>query len=482
MLGNPQAHELTILLSIGDSNLYLIDKLLENPNLRLVGCCNELNAGYAADGYARSSPLKIAVVVVTYTVGGLSLLNAIAGAYSEKLKVIVISGCPSSKLLAGESLLHHTTGGTDRNQELRVFQEFTATSIRLDPSEDVKSRIDEAIIQCIQRSLPIYIEVPTDVVGVLGTPAIPLQIPPPPLSIRSGATDEIISAFISTWTTKHQPILIIGALALNFLSTEALIALTNKLGCAVFCQPDAKAFLPESHPQFVGVFWATASRSECAQAVMDSDLWVVVGARWSDMHTLGVLNIQEERRRIVDIQESSIQMPNGRLFQDICLAEALGALMQSSISPYTESILSFQWKVRQQARVNSPGAGTALTVRGIVDGIQSIITSNDTLIADAGDAWFNAVEILLPNGANFQIQLVYASLGWSLPAALGCQLARPEGRTILMIGDGAFQMTAQELSTAIRRRANLIVFVFNNLGYQIEVSFAFPFPRYLFNS
>ncbi|CAI7593081.1 unnamed protein product [Penicillium manginii] len=107
-------------------------------------------------------------------------------------------------------------------------------------------------------------------------------------------------------------------------------------------------------------------------------------------------------------------------------------------------------------------------MRGIVDVIQQLIKSNDTLIADTGDAWFNAAEISLPMGANFQIQLVYASLGWSLPAALGCQLARPDARTILMIGDGAFQMTAQELSTAIRNRANMIVFIFNNLGYQIE--------------
>jgi TPP-dependent 2-oxoacid decarboxylase len=178
---------------------------------------------------------------------------------------------------------------------------------------------------------------------------------------------------------------------------------------------------------------------------------------------------------MIDIQETSIRMPNGRLIQDLCLADALGAFLRSSIPPKRETLFSFQWKSRQQTRVNSPVPGEALTMRGIVDVIQQLIKSNDTLIADTGDAWFNAAEISLPMGANFQIQLVYASLGWSLPAALGCQLARPDARTILMIGDGAFQMTAQELSTAIRSRANMIVFIFNNLGYQIEVSFIIRF-------
>ncbi|KAJ6170681.1 Thiamine pyrophosphate enzyme C-terminal TPP-binding [Penicillium canescens] len=452
----------------GDSNLKLIDQLLKNQSLRLVGCCNELNAGYAADGYARSSPMKVAVVVVTYTVGGLSLLNAIAGACSERLRVIVISGCPSTKLLAAGNPLHHTTGELDTDQGLRIFQEFTATSIRLSHDGDVRSRLDDALLQCLRRSLPIYIEVPTDLVEIVGTPVTPLQIVSPPVPIRSGPTDEILSLLTRTWTTAYHPVLIIGAFARRFLSQEALTALVARLGCAVFCQPDAKSSLPESHPQFAGIFWATASTPECRQTVMESDLWVVIGGRWSDLHTVGGLDIIEERRRIVDIQEGSIRMPNGWMVQDLGLAELLGAFIESSVPSKTESLLTFQRKSYQQTRIGSPDIGAALTVRGIMDGIQRLLRSNDTLIADAGDSWFNATGILLPTGADFQIQLVYASLGWSLPAAIGCQLARPEGRTILMIGDGAFQMTAQELSTAIRSRANLIIFVFNNLGYQIE--------------
>ncbi|KAF9888640.1 Pyruvate decarboxylase 3 [Aspergillus nanangensis] len=452
----------------GDSNLKLINQLLKNESLHLVGCCNELNAGYAADGYARSSLSRVAVVIVTYIVGGLSLINAIAGAYSERLKVLIISGCPSSRLLAAKTPLHHTTGGIDRDQGLRVFQEFTAKSIRLNPGEDNRARLDDALIQCIHRSLPVYIEIPTDLVELEGTPVTPLQVPPPKELIRSGGIDEILSIFISLGNKAPRPILFIGALAKYSLSQEAMIVLARKLGCAVICQPDAKSTFPESHPQFAGGFWATASTPECRQTVMESDLWAVIGGAWSDMHTIGGLDILEERGRMIDIQERSIRVPDGRLFQNLDLERFFEAVMKSSALSKNESLLSFQRKASQQNGLTSPELGTSLTVRSILDGIQQLLQGTDTLVADAGDSWFNAAGIKLPTGADFQIQLVYASLGWPLPAALGCQLARPEGRTILMIGDGAFQMTSQELSTAIRCRANMIVFIFNNLGYQIE--------------
>lgn len=457
------------MFSTGDSNLKLLDQLLKNESLHLVGCCNELNAGYAADGYARSTPSRVAVVIVTYTVGGLSLINAIAGAYSERLKVIIISGCPSSRLLSTKTPLHHTTGGIDRDQGLRVFQEFTAKSIRLYPGEDNRSHLDDALIQCIHRSLPVYIEIPTDLVELVDTPVTPLQVPPPTESIKSGSIDDILSIFIKIWNKAYQPILFIGGRAKYYLSQEAMIVLASKLGCAVICQPDAKSTFPESHPQFAGIFWATASTPECRQTVMESDLWVVIGGSWSDMHTIGGLDSLEERERMIDIQERSIRIPDGRLFEDLDLGRFFEAVIQSSAVFKNGSLLSFQWKASQQARLNSPELGASLTVRSISDSIQEFLQGTHTLVADAGDSWFNAAGIKLPTGADFQIQLVYASLGWSLPAALGCQLARPEGRTILMIGDGAFQMTSQELSTAIRYRANMIVFIFNNLGYQIEV-------------
>ena len=107
----------------GDFNLTLLDHLIAEPGLNLVGCCNELNAGYAADGYARSR--GVGACVVTFTVGGLSVINAIAGAFSENLPVICIVGGPNSNDFGSHRILHHTIGLPDFSQEIRCFQTVT---------------------------------------------------------------------------------------------------------------------------------------------------------------------------------------------------------------------------------------------------------------------------------------------------------------------------------------------------------------------
>lgn len=111
----------------GDFNLTLLDHLIAEPALNLVGCCNELNAGYAADGYARAR--GVGACVVTFTVGGLSVLNAIAGAYSENLPLICIVGGPNSNDYGTSRILHHTIGLPDFSQELRCFQTITCFQV-----------------------------------------------------------------------------------------------------------------------------------------------------------------------------------------------------------------------------------------------------------------------------------------------------------------------------------------------------------------
>lgn len=195
--------------------------------------------------------------------------------------------------------------------------------------------------------------------------------------------------------------------------------------------------------------------------MLESDLWVILGGRWSDLHTFGKVDLERESHRIVDMQDGVITTPGGRSIRDIPLDELVSALVASRSVRCLPDLLNGDDVLNK----NAP-----LSVPGILHGIQNILKSNDTLIAESGDSWFNAQRIRLRQGADFHIQMMYGSIGWSLPAALGCQLARPDGRAVLMIGDGSFQMTAQELSTMIRMRSNSIIFIFNNLGYQIEVS------------
>ncbi|KKK15284.1 hypothetical protein AOCH_004258 [Aspergillus ochraceoroseus] len=453
----------------GDYNLSLLDQILKNPNLKMVGCCNELNAGYAADGYARSSPAKVAVVFVTFMVGGLSLLNAIAGAYSDRLRVIVVSGAPPEGS-GQDAIFHHTIGLTNKDQAMRMFEQVTTFSVRLDGKSDPASLIDRAFVRCLEDSLPVYIEMPSDLVEYKCNPPTPLTL----TSCQRSPESQLLTAFNkirNVWSTAQKPVILIGALARHFLPANILLSLVEKLGCPVYCQPDAKSLLPESHPQFRGTYWGVASDPACLETMMGSDLWMVLGGRWSDYHTLKGPSLKGSNQ-ILDLQADRVRVPDGSLIESVTMAEIAVIMIESNLRRRSVEIGGHVSDTHPQidALKLQNMTNTPLTVTDILAGIQSLLRPGDTLIAETGDSWFNAQKILLPDGADYQMQMMYGSIGWSLPATLGCQLARPEGRAVLMIGDGSFQMTAQELSTMIRLRTTPIIVIFNNLGYRIETA------------
>ncbi|THU72745.1 hypothetical protein C4D60_Mb04t15430 [Musa balbisiana] len=148
----------------GDFNLTLLDHLIAEPQLNLVGCCNELNAGYAADGYARAS--GVGACVVTFTVGGLSVINAIAGSYSENLPIICIVGGPNSNDYGTNRILHHTIGLPDFSQELRCFQTVTCHQAVVNHMDEAHEMIDTAISTALKESKPVYISISCNLPGI----------------------------------------------------------------------------------------------------------------------------------------------------------------------------------------------------------------------------------------------------------------------------------------------------------------------------
>ncbi|KAL3264698.1 hypothetical protein ABHI18_000534 [Aspergillus niger] len=451
----------------GDFNLGLLDEILKNRSIRMIGCCTELNAGYAADGYARSSPGKVAVVFITFMVGGLSLINAIAGAYSEALRVVVISGCPPQKTFKEERLVHHTLGTKNKDQALRMFKEVTALSVRITSEHGPAEALDNAIRCCLEASRPVYIEIPTDIAQE------PCESPGSLLINLSRRFEmshalNIVDAIIQCWNAVKKPVLLVGAHARQALHPDMLVSLIDKLGCPVLVQPDAKSLVPEDHHHFLGTFWSSASEQKCHKTFKASDLWIMVGCRWTDYHTLGCLDMEKETHRILDLQDGFVTTPSGESFAGIPLNELINLIAQSDIHHKEITIPN---GVVQTTKVKRATIETSsLSLSSILSGIQDVIKSDNSVIADTGDSWFNAQTIKLPWGADYQMQMVYGSIGWSLPATLGYQLGRPDQRAILMIGDGSFRMTCQELSTMISLRLNPIIFVFNNLGYAIETA------------
>ncbi|GJP94518.1 pyruvate decarboxylase [Aspergillus niger] len=451
----------------GDTNFFLLDNLLKSPKLRMVTCCNELNAGYAADGYARVSSARIAVVVVPYIVGSLSALNAVSGACSQYVRLIVLSGCPATGVVDSDKFLHHAPTAKNKDQALQAFMGVTAASVRLESVETAPDVLDDTISKCLDSSLPVYIEIPNDLAFAACTP-------PSPLSRKVNwktqphVLKEAAEAITGIWNSSKRPVLLLGSLAGLSLPRLHIELLAEKLGCAVLCQPDGRC-IEESHPQYCGQFWAGMTNPEGEHIVMSSDLWLVIGGNWSDLHVV-MSSHKQENYRMINVDKDWVELPDGKHIKPVNIGALVAQLIMSGMKPKTESIPRPKPLLGCLPPDETETPEAPLTLRSSISGIQGLIKGHDTLLCDAGESWLIANHILLPPEANCHLQFPYCSIGWALPAGFGSQLARTRGRSIILIGDGGFQMTAQAVSSMIRYKANPVIFVFNNLGYQIEAS------------
>jgi pyruvate decarboxylase len=453
----------------GDFNLDLLDQFLQHSNLRMINCCNELNAGYAADGYARSSKAKIAVVVVTYMVGGLSVLNAIAGAASEGQRVIVICGGPEESDYTNGKVVHHTLGRKDKDQCRRIYDQVCAASIRVSKNSSTKD-LDSALNKCLNQWQPVYIEVPVDVARLpFCSEQATFKIRPARQS-RKHVVTRALANFQERWNLAERPSLIVGGAARNILPVELVNQVATKLGCPVYCLLDGKSQISESHPSFRGVYWSAVSSDGVEEALDASDLWLTLGCHWHDLHLLGQTL---DKTRVFNLRQSA----GNQTIRDSELLEVVESLLQLPISvkstPRNRRKRSIDEDGEGSSRKASRSSKTSLSPDDISHSLTRMLRSEDTLLSDPGEGWFIAAQSRLPVGAVFHVQLLYASTGWALPAAMGCQLARESdssARTIVLVGDGSYQMTVQETSTLIRHNLNVVVLIVNNHGYQIEVS------------
>ncbi|GKZ36418.1 pyruvate decarboxylase 3 [Aspergillus brasiliensis] len=451
----------------GDTNFFLLDNLLKNPNLRMVTCCNELNAGYAADGYARISPARIAVLVVPYIVGSLSALNAASGACSQNIRLIVLSGCPATNLVDSDKFLHHSPTAKNKDQALNAFQGVTAASVRLESAETAPDVLDDTIGKCLASSLPVYIEVPNDLASAACTQPSPLSRKVT-LKSQPRVLKEAVETITDIWNSSQRPVLLLGSLAGLSLPRRQIELLADKLGCAVLCQPDGRC-IGESHPQYCGQFWAGMTNPEGEHIVMSSDLWLVIGGNWSDLHVFMSSN-KQGNYRMISVDKDWVELPDGKHIRPVGIGELIAQLIMSGMKPKTESIPRSKPLLGCLPPSEAEASEAPVTIESAICGIQGLIKGHDTLLCDAGESWLIANHILLPPEANCLLQFPYCSIGWALPAGFGSQLARTQGRSIILIGDGGFQMTAQEVSSMIRHRANAVIFLFNNLGYRIETA------------
>ncbi|VAH89878.1 unnamed protein product [Triticum turgidum subsp. durum] len=451
----------------GDFNLTLLDHLVDEPGLRLVGCCNELNAGYAADGYARAR--GVGACAVTFTVGGLSVLNAIAGAYSENLPVICIAGGPNSNDYGTNRILHHTIGIPDFSQELRCFQTVTCHQAVVTNLDDAHEQIDTAIATALRESKPVYLSISCNLPG-LPHPTFTRDPVPfflaPRMSNKMGL-EAAVEATVEFLNKAVKPVLVAGPKLRVAKAGKAFVDLVDASGYAYAIMPSAKGFVPETHPHFLGTYWGAVSTAFCAEIVESADAYLFAGPIFNDYSSVGYSFLLKKDKAII-VQPERVIVGNGPAFGCVMMKEYLSALAKR-VQKNTTAYENYKRIFVPEGHPLKGEANEPLRVNVLFKHIQDMLTGDSAVLAETGDSWFNCQKLKLPEGCGYEFQMQYGSIGWSVGALLGYAQGASDKRVIACIGDGSFQVTAQDVSTMLRCEQNSIIFLINNGGYTIEV-------------
>ncbi|XP_015079015.1 pyruvate decarboxylase 2 isoform X1 [Solanum pennellii] len=477
----------------GDFNLTLLDHLIAEPRLKNVGCCNELNAGYAADGYARSR--GVGACVVTFTVGGLSVINAIAGAYSENLPIICIVGGPNTNDYGTNRILHHTIGLPDFSQELRCFQTVTCYQAVINNLEDAHEQIDRAISTALIERKPVYISVscnlPATPHPTFSRDPIPFFLSPR-LSSKKGL-EAAVDAAVAFLSKAVKPVMIGGPKLRVAKACDAFAELADSSGYAMAMMPSAKGLVPEKHPHFIGTYWGAVGTSYCAEIVESADAYLFAGPVFNDYSSVGY-SLLIKREKALIVQPDRVVIGNGPAFGCVLMKDFLSELAKK-VKKNETAYDNYRRIFVPEGTPPKPEANEPLRVNVLFQHVQKMLSADTAVIAETGDSWFNCQKLKLPEGCGYvtnksltawypfyfesldgkssccryQFQMQYGSIGWSVGATLGYAQSEPKKRVISFIGDGSFQVTAQDVSTMIRCDQKTIIFLINNGGYTIEV-------------
>jgi TPP-dependent 2-oxoacid decarboxylase len=442
----------------GDYVLDFLDEVIAGP-LHWVGNCNELNAGYAADGYARMKGVSAAVV--TYGVGGLSILNAVAGAYAEHVAVVVLSGAPPTTRRRSGALMHHLVA--DYRLQYDIFRKVTADAAILDDPATAPEQIDRVLGRCVAERLPVYLELPADMARrACELPAKPCVTPVPqsdPESLR-----ECVEEAAALLGKASHPIVLVGGEVSRLRLGSETLALVEQLELPFATMLSGKSVLPELHPQFIGLYQGNWSRPIVSKQVETSDCLLSFGAWMTDLDT-GMFSTRLDPRSLIAAKGGHVQI-RSHYYHNIQLGGFVRALAAAATPrSYVASHPAEPYRPPEPFR---PVDKQPLTAARFYERIDEFLDDQMVLLAEPGDSFCAASEFHVEEAENFIVQPFYASIGFCTPAALGVSLACPKKRAVVLTGDGAFQMTAQEVSTLLRHNCPAIILVVNNDGYLVE--------------
>ncbi len=442
----------------GDYVLHFYDQLSKSK-LRLINTCDEQGAGFAADAYARVHGLG--AVCVTYCVGGLKIANTTAEAYAEKSPVVVISGAPGVKERERNPLLHHKV--RDFDTQKKVFEQLTVASTVLSDPQTAFQEIDRVLHAALRYKRPVYIELPRDVVNLPGNAAHKTA------EIHERSDAKCLRAALAEAgaliNAAKQPVILADVEIHRFGLQDQVVKFAKKNNIPVAATVLGKSVIGEEHPFYIGLYEGAMGRDDVRQYVEGSDCVILLGAFMTDIN-LGIYTARlDPVRSIYATSEKLLIGYHG--YEEVRFKD------------FVKGLANLKLRRRKLGRIPQPNRnvralkktanpGRKLTVKHLFERLNSFLSADTLVVADVGDALFGAADLYIRDRTEFLSPAYYTSMGFAVPASIGARMAAPKLRPLVLVGDGAFQMTGMELATIARYKLNPIVIVLNNRGYGTE--------------
>jgi len=441
----------------GDYNLELMQQLEDRGEPAWIGNCNELNASYATDAYARIN--GVGALIVTHGVGALSAINGIAGAYSEHVPVILISGSLPQRSMQRGDLMHHTLANQEKGNFCRMFAEVTDAQARLTP-ENAVAEIDRLILTAWRRKLPVYLELPSDI------SYLEVEVPEPPLRLKMMPSEQeslkaCTEMILERLNAAKSPAFLLDLDAIRFGVSAQIMELAERFHMQVATLNCAKGAVPETSGHFVGTYAGIASPSATRAAIEESDCLLTVGYRRVESTTGFFTDTQPPSA--IRLNSSYVDTAD-KNYQGVYIAELLRSIVDSSSGIITK---------KQPAHLSKPlsfvPSDDPLTQDAYWKAMQNFLRPGDVIIVEDGTSSAGCGRLTLPDDCTYITgAFVWCSIGYATGALLGAILASPGRRHILLTGEGSLQMTVQEISTVMRHDLKPFIFVNQNSGYTVE--------------
>ncbi len=437
----------------GDYNFNLLYAVENNPNTNWIGCINELNAGYAADGYARQR--GFGAIITTYGVGELSAINAIAGSYAENVPVITIVGAPATKCIENKTPVHHNFYDPRPYAFEEAHKPVTAAAAFLN-RDNAKLEIDRILKVFVKERRPVYVAIPLDI----ATMEISSREVDYDWTSDKDTLDTVVNKILDKIDKSEKPVILGDSLVKRFDARLEFREFVEKSGIPVTNFLMGNNLIDSDYEKYLGMYYYKFRNPVAQKYLEETDCLIAVGPIYGDLNSFG-FNLPYKINSHVAIYGTYTYV-NGIKYENVKMSdvlEGLSAKIEHKDYEFEKPVIGYE-------KTKIPNG--KLTSGYIYPRLQEFITDNDIVVAETGIIPHGMCQIKFPKNVEMHTQTLWGSIGWATPATLGVCTANPNSRVILITGEGSHQLTAMEIGNMLRRGVKPVIIVLNNGGYTIE--------------